>query len=264
MFGRGWLPDAGIQAVICLVHGLGEYSGRYANLAAALVQAGFALVSFDLRGHGRSQGKRGHTSAYEALINDITCFLDETEKRFPHQRCYLYGHSLGGNLVLYYALRHQRQLAGVVATAPWLALPLEPPAWKVTLAQVLNKLWPSLPMNNGLDNRAMSSDPEVVRRLDEDRLYHHRISPRMFVGVRQAARWILRHAAEFRLPLLLMHGGADSVTSAEASRKFADLVPGDCTFQLWPGFYHEIHNEPQQAEVFEYIAAWLRSHPRPE
>ena len=260
LFAQGWQPQAEIQAVVCLVHGLGEHSGRYAHVAATLTQASYALLAFDLRGHGKSQGQRGHAPSYEALVDDIAHLLEEATKRFSNQPCFLYGFSMGGNLVLNYALRRRPQLAGVIATSPWLRLAFEPPAWKLTLGKVMNNLWPSFSMATGLDINASSHDPEIVQSYNNDPLTHNRISIRMFVNISQAAQWALQHAAQFPLPLLLMHGGADRLTSVEASRQFADHVPGDCTFKLWEGLYHEIHNEPEQQEVFNFTIAWLQAH----
>lgn len=124
----------------------------------------------------------------------------------------------------------------------------------------MKNLWPALPLVTGLDTKTISHDPEVVRARENDPLGHDLISARMFVSVRQAAQWALKHAAQFPLPLLLMHGSADQLTSARASRQFADQVPRNCTFKLWEGLYHEIHNEPEKQEVFDSLIAWLQAH----
>ena len=120
LVGRCWEPAGEPRAVVCLVHGLGEHSGRYAHVAAALNDAGYAVLACDKRGHGRSGGKRGHTPSYEALMTDIDLLLAQAEQRFPGKPRFLYGHSLGGNEVLNYALRRKPDLAGVVATSPGL------------------------------------------------------------------------------------------------------------------------------------------------
>src|SRR5919199_2405933 len=118
LYGQGWQPQGEPLAVVCLVHGQGEHSGRYAGLAAALVEAGYAVLAFDLRGHGRSEGQRGHTPSYDAWLGDIARLLEEAGNRFPRRPRFLYGHSMGGNLVLGYALRraHADPLAGVIAS----------------------------------------------------------------------------------------------------------------------------------------------------
>lgn len=257
---QGWQPEADPQAVVCLVHGLGEHSGRYAHLAASLTRVGYAVLAFDQRGFGKSQGRRGHILSYEAMLDDITYLLDEAERRFPNRQCFLYGHSMGGNLVLNYALRHRPKLAGVIATSPWIKFAFKPSTVQVALGRVMDKLWPAFTIANGLDTQDLSHDPEVICAYENDPLIHNRISARLFVSCYQAGWWALEHAVDFKLPLLLMHGSADRMTSAEASRQFADQVPGDCTFKMWEGLYHEIHNEPQQQEVFDFLIDWIKVH----
>jgi alpha-beta hydrolase superfamily lysophospholipase len=257
---QSWQPDTEARAAVCLIHGLGEHSSRYAHLGAALAQAGYALLTFDHRGHGRSQGPRGHTPSYETLMDDVGRSLEEAAGRFPGRPRFLYGHSMGGNLVLNYALRRRPDLAGVIATGPWLRTAFAPPAWKVKLGRVMNNIWPALAQPSGLETQAISRDPAVVRAYVGDPLVHDRISARLFVSCYEAGLWALEHAAEFSLPLLIMHGGDDRLTSAAASREFAARVPGDCTLKIWESFYHEIHNEPEQRDVFAAIVDWLNTH----
>ncbi len=259
LYAQGWKPEAELKGVVCLVHGLGEHSGRYEHLAAFLNQAGYALLAFDLRGHGKSGGQRGYAPSYEALLDDIARLLDEAANRYPDLPRFLYGHSLGGNLVINYALRRRPQLAGVIATGPFFRAAFEPPAWKLTLARIMYNLWPTLSLSNELDRQALSRDPEVVRDYDEDPLVHDRLTPRLTMDMFQAGLWALEHASELSLPLLLMHGSADRLCSVQASREFAARAGDRCTLKIWDGFYHEIHNEPEQEQVFEYLLEWLNS-----
>ncbi len=264
LYAQDWQPETEPKGVVCLVHGLGEHSGRYGHLAAFLNQAGYALLAFDLRGHGKSEGRRGYTPGYEALMDDIAHLLEEATERYPDRPRFLYGHSLGGNLVINYALRRRPNLAGVIATGPLLRTAFEPPAWKLSLARIMRSLWPTLSLSNELDRQALSRDPEVVRAYNDDPLVHDQLTPRLTVDMLQAGLWALEHAAEFPLPLLLMHGGADRITSAQASREFAAQAGERCTLKIWDGFYHEIHNEPEQGEVFGYLLEWLNGGLRDE
>ncbi len=280
---QGWLPETDIRAVVCLVHGLGEHTGRYAHVAAALNAAGFALLGCDLRGHGKSGGPRGHTPSYDILMDDIGRLLDEAEARYPGLPRFLYGHSLGGNLVINYALRRNlppnlptgeegqrsplglrergaggRGLVGVVATSPALRLPAPPPRLQVVLARAMNRFFPALQMPNGLALDGLARDPEVIRAYVADPLVHNKISVRLALEMLAAGEWAMAHADEFPLPLLLVHGTADILTSAQASAEFAARVPaGRCTLKLWEGFYHETHNEPEKAEVLGFMVEWL-------
>ncbi len=257
---QGWEPDASPRAVVCLVHGLGEHTGRYAHVAATLNDAGYALLGFDLRGHGKSGGPRGHTPTYDALMDDIGRLLDEAAARYPGLPRFLYGHSLGGNLVLNYALRRKPTIAGVVATSPGLRVTNPLPPLQVALAKIMNRLYPGVQMANGLALDGLARDPEVIRAYTSDPLVHDRISVRLATGMLDAGEWAIAHAPEFTLPLLLVHGTKDALTSAKASEEFAAKAPGDkCTLKLWEGFYHETHNEPEKAEVLAYMVNWLNA-----
>jgi len=257
LFGQSWQPEDRPRAVVCLVHGIGEHSGRYVHVADSLIQAGYALISFDLRGHGKSLGPRGHIPSYEAIMQDISSLLEVSNKKFPQSPFFLYGHSLGGNLVLNYVLRRQLHLKGVIATAPWLRLAFEPPAFKIALGEITNYIWPSFSQKSGLDTKALSRNLKVVHAYKNDPLVHDRISARMFISFYQAGHWALEHASELPIPLLLMHGGADRLISIEASREFAGKITKNCTLKIWNGLYHEIHNEPEKEEVFKFLIDWL-------
>ncbi len=245
------------KAVICLVHGHGEHIQRYEHLAKALNQADYSMVGFDHRGHGQSAGKRGHTPSYETLLDDIDAFLTEIREYHPNVPYFLYGHSMGGNLVLNYALRRNPELKGVISTSPWIKLAFEPPAIQVFMGKVMDKIFPAFIQSSGLATTNLSRDPEVVRAYEEDPLVHDKISARLFVAMYESGLWALEHASEFPLPLYLVHGSADKITSATASREFAEKAGDKVTLKIWEGFYHETHNEPEKEEVFKSLIAWL-------
>jgi alpha-beta hydrolase superfamily lysophospholipase len=266
LYFQAWQPGAP-RGVVCLVHGLGEHSGRYTHVAAALNEANYALLGFDLRGHGKSAGPRGHTPSYDTLLDDIGRLLDEAVKRYPGLPCFLYGHSLGGSLVLNYALRRKltlsgeersRRIAGIISTSPSLRTATPPPSVKVAIGKLLYNLAPGLQMANGLDRSSLSRDPKVIEAYSADPLVHDRISARLGLDLLQSGKWALAHAAEFPLvPLLLVHGTADRITSAPATQEFASKVRGDCTLKLWERFYHETHNEPEKDQVLRFMIGWL-------
>jgi alpha-beta hydrolase superfamily lysophospholipase len=260
MYGRGWAPEGQPKAAIVLVHGLGEHCGRYAHIGAMLAEKGYALLGFDLRGHGKSGGSRGHTPSYDALMDDITAFFKQVDERCADLPRFLYGHSLGGNLVLNYALRRKPDLNGVIATGPWLELAFQPPAAQVRLGRLMNGIAPGFTQHSKLDATGFSHDQTVVSAYENDPLVHDKISARLFVAIYESGLWALEHAAEFPLPLLLMHGAADPITSAKASREFAERAGDKVTLKVWDGLYHEIHNEPEKAEVFKVMLDWLGKH----
>jgi alpha-beta hydrolase superfamily lysophospholipase len=258
LFSRHWQPAGETKAVVCLVHGLGEHSGRYQHVATALTTAGYALLAIDQRGHGKSDGPRGHAT-YEMLLNDIELLLENAVHLYPGRPHFLYGHSMGGNLVINYTLRRRPSLTGVIATSPWLELAAQTPPALAALVRVLNRLQPARTIPNGLKTTDLSRDPAVVQAYAADPFVHNRISVSLLLNMVEAGQWALAHAAEFPLPLLLMHGSHDHITSPTASGRFAQQAP-NTTFKLWDNLYHETHNEPEQQAVLASILSWL--HPR--
>lgn len=258
LYGRRWEPAGEAKAVICLVHGLGEHSGRYEHVADAFTRDGFALFACDLRGHGKSEGKRGHAPSYKLLMSDIFQCLEKAKQDHPHLPQFLYGHSLGGNLVIQYALRKPSDLAGVIASSPLFRPAFTPPSWKTALLGTVAGLCPTLSLSNEIDIHALSQDPDIVRTYRDDPLVHDRVSLRLAKNMLMAGEWNRTHAADIPCPLLLMHGEADRITSAQASREFAATANDLCTVKLWPGLYHELHNEPQQQQVLTRISSWIK------
>jgi alpha-beta hydrolase superfamily lysophospholipase len=231
--------------------------GRYAQVGEALAAAGYALVGFDLRGHGRSGGARGHTPSYEALMDDMADFLGVLKARYRRLPVFLYGHSMGGNLVINFCLRRRPNVWGVIATAPWLQVAFEPPAWKIALARTMNRIAPGFTQKSGLETPALARDPEIVRKYASDPLVHDKISARLFMVMYESGLWALDRAHAFPLPLLLMHGTADRITSVKASRDFAKRAAKKVTWRAWDGWYHEIHNEPEAAQVIRVMIRWI-------
>jgi len=258
LFARNWQPAGDPCGVVCLVHGLGEHCGRYSHVAENFVKSGYAFAGFDLRGHGRSDGQRGHAPSYGALLDDVSLFLHHVSVIFPGVPRFLYGHSLGGGVALNYGLRCNADLAGIVATSPWLRTTTPPPGWKVVLGRLLYRVAPGFALANGLDSGDLSHDHDLV--YDEDPLVHSKISAQLAIDAIEAGEWALNHADELVLPVLLVHGDADAITSYEATRQFGSKVRGDCTLKVWPGLFHETHNELNRDEIVAFNLEWVRAH----
>ena len=167
------------------------------------------------------------------------------------------GIAWAGILVLNYGLRCPSDFHGVIATGPWLELSFQPPASQVRLGRLMNRISPSFAQNSHLDTRGLSHDQAVVTAYEQDPLVHEKISARLFVSLYETGLWALEHAAEFPLPLLLMHGSLDPITSPKASQEFAKRAGDKVTLKIWNDLFHEIHNEAAQAEVFQFMSDWL-------
>jgi alpha-beta hydrolase superfamily lysophospholipase len=259
LFAQAWAPDGDIKAVLTLVHGIGEHSGRYESVGMMLNIEGYALLGMDLRGHGKSEGSRGHFT-FEEGLDDIDLMLSQARELFPGKPIFLYGHSMGGLLVLDYAMKRPVDaLQGLIVTSPALGTATPVPGWKINLARVMKTINPSMTMDNGLDVSAISHNPGVVAAYKSDPLVHPLISARLGWDLLQTGPWLIEHAAEFpAVPILLMQGNADRIVDPAATRKFAKTVKkADITFQLWEGGYHEMHNEPNRDEVFNVMLHWL-------
>jgi alpha-beta hydrolase superfamily lysophospholipase len=257
IFTRTWQPEGKLRGVVTLVHGLGEHCGRYAHVAETFCRAGYALLGFDLRGHGLSDGQRGHIPSTALVMDDIQAALDESAACFPGFPQFLYGHSLGGSLVLAFALERQPHLNGLIVSAPVLG-PGEPvPIWKALLASCMDRLAPSFSMNNGLNTGNLSHDSEVVSAYRTDPLVHARVSARLGMFIINNGKDAIINAHHLNLPLLLMQGTADRIVSLEATQDFASSCEGHVTLILWEGLYHEIHNEPQKADVLAEMLRWM-------
>ena len=255
---QAWLPDAKPKAVMQIVHGLGEHGGRYKNYVDHFVPRGYALYAADMRGHGRSSGARGHTPSYATLLDDITAFLAHVRAEQIDRKVVLLGHSLGGNLALNYARRRPEGLSAVIVTGPWLQLPQAPSAPLVALARVMARVVPAFALSNGLDVAAISRDPAVVAAYRLDPLVHDRISPRMYVDCAAAAAWALKHAGNLALPVLLLHGSEDRLTSPHGTRLFWQAANNSqVEHREYAGMYHEVHNDVGKELVFKDIEDWL-------
>jgi alpha-beta hydrolase superfamily lysophospholipase len=258
LYGQEWKPEGKQKAAIVMVHGLGEHSGRYEHVAEAFTQAGYSLTAFDLRGHGKSEGIRGHAPSYAAIMEDITHNVDLAKEHFPGLPVFIYGHSLGGNLTLYYCLTQNPQIKGAIVTSPGLATAAPVPPVKLALGKLMYNLMPAMQMDNGLLRSGLSRDPEVEKIYSNDPLVHPKISARLALDLINNGKFIIDHAAEFPIPLLLMQGTGDYIVNPPMTKTFANAAPlSKITFKEWDGYYHELHNEPEKAQVLKTITDWL-------
>ena len=246
------------RAQCLLVHGLGEHSGRYRHVADALNHAGMSVWALDYRGHGRSGGRRGHCGRFHELLDDVGSLAARARADAPGQPTILVGHSLGGLLVLAYALTYPHSLTAVAASSPALDLAAPPPWIERLLAALLGRLWPTCAVPNGVHPDWLSHDPAVVNAYRADPLVHHDVTLGGYLAVRAAMASVRRRAAEMTVPCLILQAGDDRIVSAAASRAFAAAVtaPGSAC-RVYDGWYHELFNEPDRQQALEALCQWL-------
>ena len=249
-------PASSPQAVICLSHGWGEHSLRYKHWAQRFVDSGYAFLSWDQYGHGQSDGQKGHVKDYEVFMESIDKALNIASEKFPGAPVVLYGHSMGGNTAINFAIRHNNPFNLLVATSPWLRLATPAPAALKVLVKVLNVIWPSFPITAPLEAEKISHIPEEVEKYKTDPLNHSKITPRLYKVIVESGDYAIEHAAEIKKTMLLLHGDADEVTSFDKSSELAVKAP-NCSFIPRKGMFHELHNETLQEEVFKMIKEWI-------
>jgi alpha-beta hydrolase superfamily lysophospholipase len=259
VYAKKWTV-ANPKGVICLVHGAGEHCNRYNHFADFFNKNGFSVFSCDLPGHGQTEGKKGHANGIEAFMDEVSKLLTEAVEDHPDLPIFLYGHSMGGNISLNYLIRRNPKIQGLIVSGPWIRLPKPPPAILLFVGRILNLIAPSFVLATDLDGTLVSRDPEVVKKYQEDPLVHGLASARMGISMTDAAKFLDQYDGELSVPTLIMHGSDDGLTSCPASEDFVHRVSGDVTLKIWNGLYHEIHNEKEQKEVFEYALFWITNH----
>ena len=255
---RGFIKSPGedLRAVIILVHGLGEHIQRYSHWADMFNKEKIGFAGVDLPGHGRSDGRRGDIKNYLLLSEMLDILVNESKKTFPGVPIYIYGHSLGGGIVLDYLINKNPKVKGAIVTSPWLRLSFEPSKGKLKLAAIMKNILPGLTQPSGLIVNHISHDQEVVDKYNSDPLVHGMISVSLFHGAMRAGANALLNASRLKLPVLLIHGSDDLICSPSGSREFAGKTTL-AELKIWDGGYHELHNETFKYEVFEYIINWI-------
>jgi alpha-beta hydrolase superfamily lysophospholipase len=249
-------PGENTRAVIIMVHGIGEHMHRYLGWADMFIKQGVGFVGVDLPGHGRSPGRRGHIRNYEIVKEMLDILISSSRKTFPGIPLYIYGHSLGGGIVLDYILRNNPRISGAIVTSPWLRLSFEPPKIKIILASVVKNIIPWLSQPTGLIVEHISHDIKEVEKYKSDPLVHDKCSVSLFHSAMSAGKYALEHSGELKISTLILHGSDDKICSPEGSREFASKNKLT-DIKIFEGGYHELHNELFRNEVFDYIIKWI-------
>jgi len=250
------------KARMVIVHGLGEHSGRYLELADHLAALGFSLWILDLRGHGQSGGKRGHVDSFDDYARDVGDILDQARmKPSGDTPMFLLGHSMGGLISILTALKYQDQLDGLVLSSPAVGAAAGLPTYKDVALRCLARLAPRLGINNELDPHYVSRDPDTVKRYMADPLVHDRISTSWYVQFMAAIEHVFNHCAQLQLPTLIQAAGDDRLVSTKAVEDFfKKLVMADRQLTVFQGLFHEIYNETaaERQTVISALTAWLQ------
>ena len=259
---KAWLPDGAPRAAVHVIHGYAEHVGRYTNVVSELVPAGYAIFGNDHRGHGKSEGKRGHVNSFQDFIDDERLFsLEVIRPDFPDLPCFLLGHSMGSIIALNYAEQHPDGLKGLILSGTGSLPGKGIPRAIMAVTKVLSKLLPGIQVKSPLPPEFISRDPDVIRAYLEDPLVFDVITPRLAEQMQQYLRIGTSNAGKISMPVLIQHGSAD--TSFSGQRELLDgIAARDKTFMLYEGLRHEVYNElpADRARVLSDLHAWLDNH----
>jgi alpha-beta hydrolase superfamily lysophospholipase len=259
LFEQSWSVEVP-RALVVVVHGYAEHSARYELAALHLARNAYAVQAFDLRGHGRSQGKRCFVRAFDDYLDDLHVVLLRARRRWPGKPVFLLGHSLGGLIASLFVIGERAELSGLILSAPSVKLGRDFSERKARASVVLGRLFPHLPTVR-FRSSSISRDPTVVQAYQTDALvYHGRAPARTASEIVRATQRVQLNMERIAIPLLVMHGGHDQVADIEGSRELCERArSADKCIRICDGLYHEIMNEPEKASVLEEMSDWLNA-----
>ncbi len=257
LYGQAWKPETAPKAVVNYVHGFGSHSNRAEFLFKELVKHNIAIVTLDYRGHGKSSGKRGYVKKYDDLLSDIKVLIQHSKKIFPKTPVFLYGHSLGGNLAINYILQKKHTVNGVIAASPWIKLTYPPGKIKILSAKIISKIFPRIILNANINPNILSRDNTIPKHYMHDELVHNRMSPKLYFQIEKGGNYLLVNKHKINIPILLMHGNKDKLTSHKATKYMAKNTGHNTIIKIWKNNYHELHNELNKKEVIDYVVKWI-------
>ena len=261
-FFHTWTPDSVAPwAALTLVHGFGDHGGRFVGIGTSLASFGIAVQAIDLIGHGRSPGRRGCISSYEQLLDDVLASIEYSRANSPRMPQFLYGHSMGGNLVLNLALRRpckMKSLTGLMVGSPMLRAGEMPKERMMRAGRWLASKIPNWRIKAPLNAAKLSHDRRAQDAYLRDKWVHRNMSLRLAANLVDSGLWALENAHLLQSNTLLMHGSDDTLTSPLATQAFAEASNGMATFKMWHGSRHDLHDELQRERVFEYMIRWMK------
>lgn len=261
LFFQTWTPDK-VRGVFLITHGLAEHSECYHNLAKILMEDGWQVYAWDLRGHGRSEGKRGFVKTISHYVDDLEIFHKLVSKESPDKNIVMFGHSLGGLITLRFLQSKRAKHAALVLSAPALGLKMQVPKLKESLAKFAVKWLPTLTMYNEIKYEDLTRDEEMRDSYRRDTLRHDKISPGLFLSMVENFELAARNAGEIQGPVLMQIPGDDRLVNPESAREFYEKLPGKKNqLVIYPESYHEAYNDLDRdkaiADLKKFINVYL-------
>ncbi|MBN1479469.1 lysophospholipase [candidate division KSB1 bacterium] len=259
LYCQSWLPAVEPEANLIIVHGLGEHSGRYQHVAAYFVERGLAVYAFDLQGHGRSDGKRGHVARFADFYDDLELFRQQVNEWSPDKPTILYGHSMGGLIIMLYLLEYQNFIAAAILSAPPIRIKMGPPTFIKEFVPKLARLLPAFSIHSGLKPEWVSRDKKVVDAYKADALTHPHISLSLFAGMHEGGKQALMQADKITLPVFMVYGSDDKIVDGKAiETAFEKCASPDKRKMVFEKNFHEVHNDAGKHDELNALWEWMR------
>lgn len=260
LFRQSWLPGGDAKAVILLVHGMAEHSGRYQRLVDYFLPRDYAIYGFDHLGHGRSDGRRCHVNSFQDFSENLQRMVQWAKAEHAGKPVILFGHSMGGLIVADFLLSSENQVHAAILSAPALKTLGKPNALQMLKVALLRRWRPQARFRR-LDLQGLSRNPQIIRAYRTDPLVHTgAMSIGLALALGQTMGKVAKQAKDITLPLLIVQGGQDTMVDPRGAETFhAAISSSDKHLQLYPDAYHEILNEPEGDDCLELIVDWLGS-----
>ena len=264
--GQHW-PVEDPSHVVCIIHGIGEYGGRYERVAGKFNEAGFAVITMDLRGHGHSMNKWGHCAPRRDVLDDVSALITYAQMVYKDTPIILYGHSMGGNIGLDDRSRGGQNDVpdGYIITAPWIRLARPIPTALYYLMRGVSRVKPSLIVSSAVDESKLGN-PESVLPYNDNPMVHNKISALCAVEGFETGQGLEKGTLDDNgraknIPLLLMHGTDDQICDIRGTERVAERLQKEgasIEYVEWEGLYHEIHNGGPESTGDEVIDKMVR------
>lgn len=258
LFYQWWLPDHP-KAVLVVVHGMGDHSERYGPFIRYFVERGYAVALYDQRGHGRSEGLRGHVEQFQDLLQDLAIFIQKTKEAFPKAPFFLVGHSFGGQVALNFVVRYAKGLRGLILSSPNIQLTLPIPSWQKKLANwARKKTLRTMRLEHKINAKDLSHDQAVVDAYLKDPFVFSFVTCQTGALIMQNLDIMMALASRVHIPTMFMHAGSDVICSPEGTKAFYLRVPiPNKQLKIYDGMFHELFNEVGREQVFQDVETWL-------
>lgn len=261
LYYQSWLPEVEVKGVLLIAHGVAEHCGRYTETAEYFVNKGYAVYGFDYRGHSKSKGRRGYVEHFFYYLDDLKIFLRLMNNHHPQQKPVLFGHSMGAIIGLAVGIYSQKEFSGLILSGTAFKVKPDLPPAVLALLKPLALFMPGLGLHK-IDSSTLSRDERVVASYNNDPLvYRGKLSARLAIELVWLIHQLKGQISQIKIPVLILHGAEDRLSYPEGAKLVFERVSSpDKALKMYPGFYHEILNEPGHLQVLVDMERWLTEH----